>query len=473
MTARILVIDDTASNRKLFKHKLEQKYYQVELAASGHEALKILEKETIDLIILDVMMPIMDGFEVCKKIRSNPKTSLTPIIMATALRDSENRIKGLKCGADDFLCKPIDDTSLFARIRSLLRLKMIMDEWILRDNAAKKFSLEGRQEPPMADVKSGNASIYIFENNQADEKLLQEILRSEKNIVSRLNSSEELIETVKTQDIDILIISLEVTDIDALKLCSKLRSDNHSRYLPILITAEQTNSERLALALDLGVNDYIIKPIEPSEVIARARTLIKRKRFQEKLKENYETSLSLALTDSLTGIYNRRYLLNHLEHKIEAALTTDKPLSVMVLDIDHFKKINDTYGHDAGDQVLIELTQRIEKNIRNIDIVARLGGEEFVIVVPDLNPEQALDMANRLRRVIAEEVFTFTKKDLQISVTVSIGVATTCKATQSQDQLLKHADLALYEAKENGRNIVTQHNLGAPTSPAHETREKA
>ena len=224
--------------------------------------------------------------------------------------------------------------------------------------------------------------------------------------------------------------------------------------MPILLIGDTEDMDHFIKALELGVNDYLIRPIDKHELIARVRTQVRRKRYQDRLHANLMQHLSMALTDSLTGLHNRRYLTTHLESVMGRMPEQDKPVSLLMIDIDHFKKVNDTYGHTAGDEVLFEVGQRILRNIRGFDLAVRYGGEEFVIEMPDTPVEVALGVADRLCETMANEPVRISGSKDKISVTLSIGVAESRDGNETADELLKRADEALYEAKRAGRNRV-------------------
>ncbi|MGZ9130651.1 MAG: diguanylate cyclase, partial [Candidatus Binatia bacterium] len=203
-----------------------------------------------------------------------------------------------------------------------------------------------------------------------------------------------------------------------------------------------------------GINDYLVRPIDKNEMLARARTQVKKKRYSEQLRDNVQKSVEMAITDALTGLFNRRYMENHLTTLVDQAAARGKPIAVMVLDIDYFKSINDTYGHDAGDDVLRDFSLRIRKCIRNIDLACRYGGEEFVLVMPETDKAVATMVAERLRRSIAAEPFSIANGTKSLEVTISIGIAAAAGANDSAAAILKRADQALYRAKRDGRNRV-------------------
>jgi two-component system cell cycle response regulator len=194
-----------------------------------------------------------------------------------------------------------------------------------------------------------------------------------------------------------------------LRLCSQARSLERTRQIPILAIADADNNPRLLRGLEIGVNDYLMRPVDKNELLARARTQVRRRRYTDHLRDNVQHSIEAAITDGLTGLHNRRYMESHLETLAEQAATRGKPLALMMLDIDFFKSINDNHGHDCGDDVLREFAVRIRKSIRGIDLACRYGGEEFVIVMPETDMHVASMVAERLRRSIAGEPFSIDK----------------------------------------------------------------
>src|SRR5262249_42257119 len=223
--------------------------------------------------------------------------------------------------------------------------------------------------------------------------------------------------------------------------------------LPILAISDAEDSARLVRGLEIGVNDYLSRPIDKNELLARARTLIRKKRYAERLRDNVQMSIEAAITDALTGLHNRRYMETHVGTLVEQAASRGKPLTVLVLDIDYFKAINDTHGHDAGDDILPEVALRISNSIRGIDPACRYGGEEFVVVMPETDLAVATLVAERLRRRIAGEPFPIQQGARSVEVTISIGIAA-LGGSDNAASVLRRADQALYRAKRDGRNRV-------------------
>jgi two-component system cell cycle response regulator len=451
MTGRILVVDDQPLNVKLLEAKLTSEYYDVLTASGGAAAVRIATEERPDLILLDVMMPDMDGYEVCRILRDQPETMHIPIVMVTALSDTADRVVGLEAGADDFLTKPVDDLALFARVRSLLRFKVTFDELRLRFGVDSAAQLE--EMAPIWNESLGDSSVLLLEDFDSRARMIGESLGEIHRVVV-VDDEQSCFSELEKGGYDAVIVSLSLDSIDGLRVVSQLRSRPQTRMLPILVLVEDGEMERLAKALDLGVTDYVMAPIDRNELIARTRMQVRRKRYQDRLRTNLEASVSMAALDELTKLHNRRYLTTYLKREFERSRQTGKPLSLIILDVDHFKKVNDGHGHAVGDVVLVELGKRMLQLTRSSDLPARYGGEEFVVVMPETDPTVARAVAERLRHGVAEKPFEAVKDNLLLDITISVGVANLTDDVETPDDLFRLADDALYKAKAGGRNQV-------------------
>ncbi len=452
MTARILVVDDVAVNLKLLETRLTAEYFDVTLAMSGAEALAICGQGRVDVVLLDVMMPGMDGFETCRRLKADPMTAHLPVVMVTALDQPADRVRGLEAGADDFLTKPVDEIALLARVRSLARLKVTHDELRGRAVTAAGLGHTALFESLLAD-KGERGRVLIVDERESSYERLSAALSPTQHVDVETRPQDAIFRAAEA-DYDAVLISLGFKDFDALRLCGQLRSLERTRNVPIILIADPEENARLLRGLELGVNDYLTRPVDRNELVARVRAQIKRKRFADAMRETVHASMEAAIVDPLTGVNNRRYLDSHLAAMLAKAAAQRKPVALMVLDIDHFKQVNDTYGHDAGDAVLRGFSSRVKSAIRGADLVARMGGEEFVVAMPDTSLDVARRVAERLREAVAATPFS-VRDDLTIPVTVSVGVAARGEGSNA-DELMRRADRALYRSKSEGRNRVSE-----------------
>ena len=449
MTARILVVDDVEANVRLLEAKLTLEYYEVLTAGDGSRALQVAQDERPDIILLDVMMPGMDGFETCRRLKADPVTRHIPVVLVTALDGREDKLKGLDAGADDFVTKPIDDVILFARVRSLLRLKSVMDELREREESGRRLGVDtdgaGR-------LRGSGGRILIVDDNARQAQKMVDHLSGEHRPMVESDPAAALI--AARGPVDLMIVNISSAEFDGLRLVAQMRSTDRARRIPILAVVDPADRSRLLKALELGVNDILLRPVDSEELEARARTQIRRKRYADFLKQKLDYSLEMAVTDALTGLHNRRYMAGQLQALMSRAGHGGDPVAVLVLDIDHFKLVNDGFGHDAGDEVLREFAVRVATNVRAIDLPCRLGGEEFVVVMPGASLEDAVQVADRIRRDVGAQPFPIMGGTEALTVTVSVGVAASTGPADTPDALLKRADEGVYEAKARGRNQV-------------------
>jgi len=451
MSARVLVVDDLPVNVKLLEAKLLVEYYDVITANDGPSAIKSVIEHRPDIVLLDVMMPGMDGYEVCAALKSDPGTAHVPVVMVTALNEVRDRVRGLEAGADDFLTKPVNDLALFARIRSLVRLKRASDEWRAREATAVELGISGVTLDSVDENAPGQ--ILVATNGLWDHEKTVAMLREQGHRVETADTDADALAMAAANDCELVILSDSDREADALRLCSQLRSHAETRHVPILLIVPDGAEPRLAKGLELGINDYLVRPVDRDELIARTRTQIRRKRYEERLRENFAASVNAAVTDALTGMYNRRYLESHFQRLSRRRQDREKPFSLMVLDVDRFKAVNDTWGHDVGDEVLQEIAKRIQSNLRGFDTAVRYGGEEFVVLLPDTPVAAAVTAAERLCRRIAASPVPVSATPDGLPVTISVGVASATE-TLDLDDLVKRADEAMYQAKREGRNRV-------------------
>jgi two-component system cell cycle response regulator len=452
MTARVLVIDDTPANVKLLETKLSAEYFDVKTALNGSLGLAIVQADECDIVLLDVMMPQMDGLEVCRRIKGDPLTAHIPVVMVTALDQPADRVAGLEAGADDFLTKPIDEMALIARVRSLMRLKSVRDELRARALLSKDM---GMGDPlALAAAESGlNGRILIIEDRAGVSERIFKSLSAFHRVEMEVAAENAVFHAAEHQ-YDLAIVSLNLTGHDGLRICAQLRSLERTRDMSLLMIAERDDKARLLRGLDIGANDFLVRPVDRNELLARVRTQVRNQRYAATLRNFMQQSMELALIDPLTGLHNRRFLDANVDALVKNAVTRSRPLSLLMMDVDRFKAINDTYGHDCGDEVLRELAKRARDCLRNRDLLVRFGGEELVAILPDTGHAGAQAVAERIREAVHGAPFLIAHGACNAAVTISLGVAVMRDVKDSRADLFKRADEALYRAKHEGRNRV-------------------
>ncbi|MBO9502683.1 PleD family two-component system response regulator [Brevundimonas sp. A19_0] len=449
MPARILVVDDIETNVRLLEAKLTLEYYDVLTCGSGAAALELAAEHHPDIILLDVMMPDMDGFETCRRLKADPATRHIPVVLVTALDGREERIKGLEAGADDFVTKPIDDVVLLARMRSLTRLKSIMDELRAREESGRRLGVD---TDSAGRLRATGGRILLVDDDARQVERIRSQLDGEHRLTVETDIEKGL--AALRGPFDLVIANTASRGFDGLRLVAQSRSLESTRPLPVLAVVDPHQRARMIKALELGANDILAAPIDVEELAARARTQVRRKRYADFLRQKLDYSLEMAVTDALTGLHNRRYMAGQLQALVGRASQGGEPVSLLMLDIDHFKAVNDGFGHDAGDEVLREFAVRLATKVRAVDLPCRMGGEEFVVVMPGTRLEDAVRIADRIRADMANAPFPVMNGDAHLQITISIGVATTTGRDDTPDALLKRADEGVYEAKSAGRNRV-------------------
>lgn len=454
MPGRVLIVEDSATNRLLLRSRLNQAYYDVVEAENGEQALELMSTERPDLVLLDVMMPGIDGFEVCRQLKSRPDTVHVPVVMLTALDKREDRVKGLEAGADDFLSKPFEEVALMSRVASLTRMKMMVDEMLLRGQTSRGLGADDLMAVAKATTFPDSQVLVVSPTETAARGIRDAIVRSIGCQVEIATSMDEATSVVEFIGADAVLIETGVPGGDPLRFGSVLRARPETRQAATVLLVPEGEMELASKALEIGFNDYIPSPVDLVELTARMRSQLRRKHYGDRLRENMRNTMVQAVTDPLTGVYNRRYANIHLDAMIEQAREKGTDLAVMLLDLDRFKDVNDTHGHAAGDAVLKEFANRLGENVRSMDLVARMGGEEFMVVMPEVSPDLAAEIAERVRQKTEAPAFQIDDDGQLLQVTVSIGFAV-LEHSESVFEIVKRADEALYASKNGGRNRVT------------------
>ena len=459
MSSRILIIDSVPTNRIVLKVKLLTAQYDVLPCATVVEARHHLTETPVDLIVLDLTQISDEIKQFCTSLRSSPETQSLPIIAIGNFDNANQRLDALRLGADEVLSKPLSDSLLQARIRSLLRAKDTDNELQLRDDTSRAL---GFAEPPATFARQ--AVIGMVGGNRPEGLALSRSLNAALNTrIRNLSADRALEESRLTPCPDLFIIDArdynDLTDTGSLfRFVSDLRSRSESRHAAQLVITPSDQPDIAAMVLDLGSNDVVSDDASLAEIAHRVKILLARKLRTDGLRDSVQDGLRAAVMDHLTGLYNRRYVVPHLTALSERARKTEREFTVMVLDIDHFKSINDTYGHAAGDRILKGVAEVLRDNLRAIDLVARIGGEEFLVALPETSTQRAHASAERLRTMIDRTAFDIGPDLPPAHITVSIGLASSglsCRSAEDINKLIEHADGALYRSKTKGRNQVS------------------
>lgn len=454
MAGKILIVDDVATNRIVLKVKLASAHYETVQASSGAEALATARALCPDLVLLDVELPDMSGIEVCEALKADPATADIPVVMITAFRDAGRRLEALRAGAEDVFWKPLDELVLLARLRSLLRARETQEQLGLRDEAGRELgfaepapSFEG---PGLIGLVSGR-----IEEGLGWKRALQPLMADHLLVLDR---DAALADRPDAPVPDVFIVAASLLRPgDGLRFMSELRSLPATRHSAVCLMMTEAGRDTSAIALDLGANDLFEPGMDPVELALRIRAQLARKRQADRLRNSLADGLRLAMIDPLTGLHNRRYALPHLARIAERAAESGRPFAVLLLDLDRFKLINDGFGHAAGDAVLVEVADRLRSNLRAVDLLARIGGEEFLVALPDTGLEAAQATAERLRSAIGDQAVR-VPGTTGLSVTLSIGLTMGGGAADDLapvEALVARADHALLAAKSDGRNQVT------------------
>jgi two-component system cell cycle response regulator len=460
MSGRILIVDDVATNRIVYRARLAAAFYEPILASDGASCLEAAQSglgPRPDLILLDLNLPDMPGHEVLRQLRADPRSRDIPVIVLTAAQDATARLAAFTAGADDVILKPAADRVLLARVRNLMR-----SQAEFAGDAALPGA--GFAEAPVSFEPPGTlAVVTALPEVAADlQTALTGLLRDRLVALTRTQALAEALVENATQDrpnpgrslADVFIVAEDDSGPGAsLRLLSELKSHQATRHAAVCLLLRGSTHESAAMALDLGADDVVDQSIPPAELAVRLRSLVRRKRLGDQQRARMQDSLRLAMVDPLTGLYNRRYAGPHLSAIAARAGETGSPYAVMVVDLDRFKRVNDQHGHAAGDLVLVEVARRLTANLRDSDLLARIGGEEFLIVLPDSGMAEARRVAERLCQAVEERPIRLPS-GAGLTVTVSIGVAVSDGAA-TVDAVVEQADLALLDSKVSGRNQVT------------------
>ena len=461
MAGRVLIVDEVATNRIVMRVKLASAFLETVPAASGTEALEHLSAGGVSLVILNAALPDMTGVELIARIRALPTQGDLPLVLVQPGHDPAQRLAALSAGADDVLERPLDETLLVARLRSLMRARDSLDDLRLHEGSAAALGLAEASA-----LFDRPARIAVIAAHGATAEPLADLLRRRVNHKVTVHDIADLLRGnvggTGVPDLGIVMLDGRPGD-SAVQAIASLRSQPETRGMAVMALLPGPDRALAAEALDRGADDEMCGPVHADELLLRLSRLIGRKRRQDRLRDTLHDGLRAAVTDPLTGLYNRRYALPRLGEMVASLRPGGQGLAVMVADIDHFKQVNDRHGHAAGDAVLVEVARRLRGATGSQDLLGRIGGEEFVIVQSGQDGRVLQAAARRLCRAVGDRAFRLPGQAGQLRITISIGLALAqvppgagpASPRPAPETLLAQADRALYHSKMLGRNKVT------------------
>lgn len=456
MPVKVLIIDDVATNRIVLRVRLSAAAYDVFQAASAAEGLEVAARETPDIVVVAAELEGASSAGLITKLTALPNQNPVSIIALSETESPAQRLALMKAGAFDVMVKPLCDTLLQARLRSVSRRRHEREDLTLTSDKADALGFDETPSPfaPRGRVRAFNPG------TEAQRTLLQTLVSSSTHDFDFLAPGTKDDTTLGACAPDVMLVLIEnEADQVGFSQLAELRLADPTRHARLIGVLCDSSASLASKALDLGVDDVVRHNASPEELELRINTQLQGKRAEDSLRRRVQNSVEAAVTDPLTGLYNRRYALSALERLRDTLLHNGGNFAVMVADLDHFKTVNDTYGHNAGDIALKQVAEQFQKALDPGDIVSRFGGEEFLILLPGANDETAREAADRLRVMIRDMDIFVLGRSAPIGVTISIGVTVahgTGNGPQPSAQtLLSEADQALYTSKSIGRNTVS------------------
>jgi two-component system cell cycle response regulator len=418
----ILIVDHSKVVRTVWNKMVADLGHQSLTVSSAEEAMDVLNGQEVEFICASLSLPGQNGIGLCRQVRALPKHHKTPFILLTSTQDNTTRQEAFESGVTEIQEK-MDKEQLEARLKQYL--------------SEEQQELVGR--------------VLYIEDSMVAAHIMIKILRHMNLQVDHFRSADEALAAFEKNDYDVIISDIVLEGVmSGVGLVNRVRSYlSDKRRVPILALSGMDETSRRIELFRLGVNDYIAKPPVEEEVRARVRNLIISKQLFDRVQAQSRQLYQLAMQDTLTGLYNRAGLDEFGTKCFTEANEYDTPLSMLIVDLDHFKAINDNHGHTAGDKALAKVGVMLKQACREGDLAARVGGEEFVMILNQCGVEEATRHAEKIRKYVEK-----LKPD-GLSFTTSIGVTSRPLGKKVEfDDLFKVADRAVYEAKAQGRNRV-------------------
>ena len=467
MPRKVLIVDDIATNRIVLNVKLSSAGYEVVQATNVAEAVTLARQDRPDLVLATARPDKISPTHFLEAFTSDPKTAKLPVIMLMEGYNPAARLALLKAGAADVMCQPTKVASLLARFRSILRSHDSSEEALLAERISQSL---GFCEAPSSFAPPSCTALITPKSTRA--KAWCAGLGSGNSNTVFASTDSEILNQTSGYNPDVIVVELAAqTPEEGLCLLADLRAHPRTRHAGLIAVLSEPVEALYCNALDRGADEVLPHGYCAQELALRIDELTVRKRRNDHRRAHMHEGLRAAVRDALTGLYNRRYALPKLANLLVQSAHEGQSCAVMALDVDHFKRVNDVLGHNAGDVALVTLSGLLEAHIRPGDLVARIGGEEFLIIMPNTSHAQAQRTATRLCSVIANHPFRLATHLAPQHLTMSIGVAVQeasrllCESPAAADgladSLLERADAALYRSKRHGRNQVTMSERSA------------
>ena len=452
MTAKVLIADGFATHRISLAAMLDRAFYDVIVTDTGADALRRMRAERPDLVIASTALPDIDPARFCEKARAFKASAEMPVILLGGAPSSAERLALLAAGADDVLPAPVDRRLLLAGLRNRLRARAADADLSLRDDTGLTLGLA---EAAGAAIQPPARVALIEMSAEGDISVALERLQSLVPDRIELLPASEALRASATPPEAFIIVENGPQPRGGLTLLTQLRASLSVHKAALLYIGRAARLKQVAAALDLGADDVLVGALDPEELSLRLPRQITRKRNHDRQRANLRNGAKAALIDPLTGLLNRRYALPHVARLLERAKDRHRGFAVLLADLDRFKEVNDRFGHAAGDVVLRDVARRMGSVLRPGDLLARIGGEEFLVTLPDTSADTAHAIAQRLRAAVAAGGVCLPGTCEHPQVTLSIGVALSgTGAALGVEALLDRADRALYAAKDAGRDRV-------------------